>query len=194
MNRQTPSPEISKKQLIFGLLIGFFVAFTCYSTLYIFRETFRYLSITDDFDLWILSDVEVNFYNLIFGFFAVILGQSAFFSFVFNRPKKLFERKHYLKTLIVNDQRFLNISFLFWFLSLSLLVVLFFGITIQGGFYVLNFYPEYNYLFIFFVIVLFLQTWTTIRRLYKRIKWFVVSVLFLALLAKNQFDRLQSYQ
>ena len=185
MNKRTPSPEIPKKQLIFGLLIGFFVAFISYSTLYIFRETFRYLSITYDFDLWILSDVEVNFYNLIFGFFAVILGQSAFFSFVFNRPRALFERKHYLKTLIVNDQGFLNISFLFWFLNLSLLVVLFFGITIQGGFYLLNFYPEYNYLFIFLIIVLFLQTWTTIRRLYKRksVKWFFISVLLLTLSA-----------
>jgi hypothetical protein len=185
MNKLLPNPEISKKQLIFGLLIGFFVAFTYYSFFYVMREAFRYMSITDDFDLWVLSDKAVNFYNLISGFVAVILGQSAFFLFIFNRPRKLFERKHYKKTVIVNDQQFLNISFLHWFFRIALILAFFFGAIFKGTFYVIDFYPECNYFFIFVVIVLFLQTWVTIRRLYKRksLKWFFAAVSILALSA-----------
>lgn len=185
MNIQIRNSETTRKRLIIGLLIGLFVAFTAYSALYIFREVFRYLSITDDFDLWILSDNAVNFYNLVFGFIAVIFGQSAFFSFIFNQPKKIFERKHYLNTSIVNDQQFLNISFIYWFLNLAFLGILFFGLTTPGGFYVLDFYPKYNYAFVLLVIVLFLQTWTTIRRKYKNnsIKWLFISAFLLSILA-----------
>ena len=185
MNKQTLSSEIPKTQLIYGLLIGISVAFICYSSFYLYREVFRYISITDDSDLWILSDKAVSFYNLIFGFMAVIFGQSAFFLFIFNRPKKIPERKHYLKISIVNDQRFLNVYFLYWFLNISLLFAIFSGNVVQGGFHVLNFYPEYNYVFILIVIVLFLQTWTSIRRKYKQrsIKWFIISVSFLTLSA-----------
>lgn len=185
MNIQKRKSEITKKQLIIGLLIGFIVTFSTYSALYVFREAFRYLSITNDFDLWILSDKAVNFYNLIFGFIAVIFGQSAFLSFIFAHPKKIFERKHYLKASIVNDQQYLNISFIYWFLNLLFFFFMFFGNTIQGGFYVLDFYPKYNYVFILLVIVLFLQTWTTIRRKYKNssIKYFLISALSLSILA-----------
>ena len=185
MNKRTLNSEIPKKQLIFGLLIAVFVTFISYSTFYVFRECFRYVSITTDFDLWILSDEEVNFYNLIFGFIAVIFGQSAFFSFIFNQPKKLFERKYYRRTLIVKDQLFLNISFLYWISALFPIVILLFEATRQGSPHSLNFFPEYNFLSIFLVIVLFLQTWVTIRRLYKRksVKWFFISALFLTLSA-----------
>lgn len=182
---QIQNSEITKKRLIIGLLIGVIAAFSVYLTLYIFREVFRYLSITDDFDLWVLSDKAVDFYNLIFGFIAVIFGQSVFLSFIFNQPKKIFERKHYLKTSIVNDQRNLNISFIYWFLIFSFIVSLFFGVTLQGGFYLLDFYPKYNYVFILLVVVLFLQTWTTIRRKYKKasLKWLLFSAFSLSILA-----------
>ena len=38
-----------------------------------------------------------------------------------------------------------------------------FGHTFEGGFYFFSFYPDYNYLFLLIVVVLFLQTWNTIR-------------------------------
>jgi biopolymer transport protein ExbD len=41
-------------------------------------------------------------------------------------------------------------------------------------------YPEYNFLFILFAVVLFLQTWTTIRRKYKGVlRWMAVSAILI---------------
>ena len=43
--------KISKSRLIVGIIIGLFYAFALYSFLYVSREGFRLLSVTEDFDL-----------------------------------------------------------------------------------------------------------------------------------------------
>lgn len=160
--------EIPKARFVIGILIGVFYSFAFYSLLYLMRELFRILSVTKDYDLWILTDKEVNFYNLFFAFISVILAQSACFKFWFDRPRKIFEKKHHRKTTLVNDQRVLNWYFLNWFSKLAIIFASMFGIGSRGGFYVFSFYPDYNYIFILIVIVLFLQTWNTIRLTFKQ--------------------------
>ena len=64
--------EIPKSRLIMGLFAGLFFAFCYYAFMYLTRETFRFASLTVDYDLWILTDNEVRFYNLIFAFISVI--------------------------------------------------------------------------------------------------------------------------
>ena len=69
--------EIPKSRLIMGLFAGLFFAFCFYAFMYLTRESFRFASLTVDYDLWILTDNEVRFYNLIFAFISVIsLNQS----------------------------------------------------------------------------------------------------------------------
>jgi len=159
--------KVSRFRFIFGILIGLVHAFAFYSFLYIFREAFRLLSITEAYEVWILKDTEVGFYNLVFAFIAVIMAQSACFIFWFDRPQKIFH-KHSLKAkIIVNDQRVLNWSFLSFFSKISLIWIIIFGLTFQGGYYTFSLYPDCNYFFILVIIVLFFQTWNTIRLRFK---------------------------
>ena len=175
--------NISKSRLIIGLLVGLFFAISFYGILYIGREVLRYATVTDDYVLLILTDSEVAFYNLIFGFIAAIIGQSVFFTYVFNRPRKFFETKHYWRKSIVRDQWFLIISFLSYLIGLSSVLV--FPLYTGGGFYAFSLYPQYNFIFILVVFVLFLQNWTTIGRVFKNksSRWRLVAVLIVSLLA-----------
>ncbi|MEZ4933732.1 MAG: hypothetical protein R2788_16625 [Saprospiraceae bacterium] len=177
--------KIGRSRFVFGLIIGFFYAFTMYSLLYLARECFRLFSVTENFDLWVLSDEEVNFYNLIFAFIAVIFGQYICFSFWLDRPKKLYGKQNHRRITIVNDQRVLNWFFISWFSKVAILYGIFFGDVFKGGFYVFSFYPDYIYLFVLFIIVLFLQTWNTIRLVNKRksLKWLFVSFVIVSIVS-----------
>jgi len=177
--------EISRFKLIVGILIGLLYSFALYSFLNVSRELFRILSVSENYDLWILTDNQVNFYNLFFAFISVIFGQSICFVFWLDRPKKMFQKQNYRKTTIVNDQRVLNWNFLNWFSRLAALSGLWFGLTIQGGYYIFSLYPDYNYIFILIIIVLFFQTWNTIRFTYKRnsLKWLLYSIVIVSLVS-----------
>ncbi len=175
--------KLSKFRLIVGLIIAISYSVTFYSFLYIIREAFRILSVTENYDMWILTDNEVNFYNLFFAFISVIFGQSIFFIFLFDRPKRLFENKNYRKTTIINDQRVLNWNFLSWFSKLAVIFGLWFGFAMHGGYYTFSLYPKYNYIFILIIIVLFFQTWHTIGLTFKRksFKWLLFSITIVSL-------------
>ncbi len=171
--------ELSKFRLIVGVILGLLYSFSFYSFIYIIRESFRILSTTEKYDLWVLSDKEVNFYNLFFAFLSVILGQSVCFVFWFDQPKKIFGIRNYRKTSIVNDQKFLNWYFLSWVSKLAVIFGLFFGFAFHGSWHLFSLYPDNNYVFILIIITLFLQTWNTIRLTYirKSLKWLFVSII-----------------
>lgn len=177
--------QISRFKIIIGILVGLFFAFAFYSFIYLIREVFRILSVTETYDLWILTDKEVYFYNLIFAYISVIIGQSIAFLFWLDRPKSIFRKQNLRKTTILNDQRAINWYFLSWFSKLAIVFGLMFGLTFRGGFYVFSLYPDYNYIFILIVIVLFLQTWNTISLSSKRKgqKWMLISGVLLSIIA-----------
>ncbi len=177
--------EISRVKLIAGILIGLSYSFAFYSLLYMTREVFRIISVTKDYDLWVLTDKEVNFYNLFFAFVSVIISQSVCFAFWFDRPRAFFDKQHYRVITIVNDQRVLNWYFLSWFSKLAIVFGIWFGTAFHRGFYIFSFYPDYNYVFIFIVIVLFLQTWNTIGLAFKRgnLKWMLFTVGVISIVA-----------
>ena len=174
---------IPRVEIVIGIIVGLLFAYTFYSFLYFSRELLRIFSVLDTYGLWILSDKEVYFYNLIFAYIAVIIGQSVTFSFWFERPKRIFKQQNYRRQAILNDQRALNWFFLSWFGRVATIFALILGIN--GGFYVFNLYPDYNWVFILLVIVLFLQTWNTINRAFKRKgqKWMLCSALLVSLVA-----------
>ena len=180
-------PAIERTHLILTILWGIFYSFLFYSLLYLSRETIRLFSITEKYDIWILSDQEVNFYNLFFAFLSLIFAQSICLSQWFGKTRKLklFEKTNIQKFAIVNDQRFLNIIFIAWFFRLLTIYGMFIGIGGSLGFYAYNLYPKYNFFFILILIVLFLQTWVNIRRVYKRraLKWMLISASIISILA-----------
>lgn len=185
LHKKSKFIQLSTPRLIAGVILGLFYSFSFYSFLYIIRETFRILTVTENYDLWVLAENEVSFYNLFFAFLSVILGQSVCFVFWFDQPKKLFGNRNYRKSAIVNDQRFLNWYFLSWLSKMAIVFGIFFGFVFQGGWNVISFYPDYSYVFMLIIITLFLQTWTTIRLTYirKSFKWFLVSIVCVSILS-----------
>ena len=177
--------ELSRFRLIVGGILGLLYSFSFYSFLYIMRESFRILSVTEKYDLWVLTNKEVTFYNLFFAFLSVIIGQSVCFVFWFDQPKKIFGIRNHRKTAIINDQRFLNWYFLSWFSKLAVVFGLFFGFTFHGSWHLFSLYPDYNYVFILIIITLFLQTWNTIRLTYirKSLNWLLASIVCVSVLS-----------
>lgn len=175
--------EVSKFRIIVGVIIVIFYSFALYSFQFVLREAFRTLSVNEDYDLWILSANEVHFYNLFFAFISVIIGQSICFTYWFDSPNKRVHRLNYKRTSILNDQRVLNWYFLFWFLKMTFLYALFFGLSSGLGYNVFSFYPDYIYLFILIIVVLYMQTWNTIRQLFKQrsTKWMLISITIVSI-------------
>jgi len=173
--------NIPKLQIAAGIFIGLFFAFTFYLLLCGAREILRFLLIDEDFNTWKLSTNEANFYNLFFAFISLILGQSICFIYWFNRNRGKLQ-KHRLYKSVVNDQQFLNFSFVFWFAKIG--AVFAFLFSSLGGFDVDSIYPHYRYIFILIIIVLFLQTWVSIRRVFRNsLKYLLLTALIISVLS-----------
>jgi len=171
--------------------------FALYGILYMTREILRMMSITSNYDLWILTDTEVSFCNLFFAFIALIFGQSVCFSFWFERPGKTFGQRLHKRISVINDQKVLNWFFLSaysklaWglgavYASFYAYYSFFYSNNPHGNFLDDNTsFPTYNLVYILIIIVLFLQMWTTIRLVFKdkSLKWMFASMLILSVLA-----------
>lgn len=180
-NQRLASLNITKVNFFTGVFLGLTNAFIFYSFLYLLREALRLLSITEEYDLWILSNEEVGFYNLFFALLSVIFGQSICFVFLTSKSKQVFQKSQIKRQRIIHDQRFLNWFFLSWSSKLILVFALIFGHVFVGGFYSFSFYPNYKYLFVLIVVVLFLQTWNSIRINFgrKSLKFLLISASFI---------------
>jgi len=170
---------ISRTKLIVGIVSGLFFSFWLYAFLYMSREVFRFFSRTEYYDLLVLSDREIFFYNLFFAFIAVIFGQSICFSYWFEKPRDLFRKYNWRRVSIVNDNRALNWYFLSWFSKLAVVYGIFFCLTWDGGFVDFILFPDYAYIFVLVVVVIYLQVWNTFRITFKKEskKWFLISIL-----------------
>lgn len=171
--------NIPFSKFIIGVVLGLSIAFFSYALFQVFREILRANSVSDDFDIWLLTEGEVNFYNLIVAYIAIIIGQSCSFIYWFDVPKNNFKTRPTRLRSIVHEQRFLNWYFLNWFAKLSVVFGIIFGFQGAGWHYEFSFFPEYKYLFVLIIIVLFLQTWNSILLVFKKkaFKWMLISAL-----------------
>lgn len=178
--------SIPKDRFWIGLIIGILYAIIIYAFLFVGREVIRLGFILPGYyDVWILTDIEVHFYNLYFAFVSVFFGQAACFNYWINYPKKFLEKNnyHYRKTSVLGDLFGLsNVHFLY-FTKLGALYGIFFGGTL--GFYVFSLFSFIKYILIFIIIVLFFEQWKTLRLIYPRksLKWMGVSMVTLILLS-----------
>ncbi|TKG93794.1 hypothetical protein EYV94_16250 [Puteibacter caeruleilacunae] len=183
MNKsQSETLALSKFRLISGLIFGLLYAISFYSLLFMTRESLRIISITHANDIWVLTDKQVGFYNLFFAYLASIVGQSICFTIWFDAPHYGYGRNGYRINSIVNDQRNLIWYFLSWFSKLAFIFVLLVGMVYQRGFNLFSFHPEYNFLFIFIIIVLFFQSWNTIRVTFIRQskRWIIMALIIVS--------------
>lgn len=153
---------ITRLQLWGGILLG--VAFTCvfYYLLFLTRESLRLLTVWVEYEVWRLTDWEAWFYNLFIAYLSAILAMATVIGFWVKGNCGRGIRG----TSMLTDVRVLNFYFLSWFGKVVLVYAVMF--SFNGGQYVLNLYPGYAFVFVLLLIVLFLQCWVTIRRIYRR--------------------------
>ncbi|RLD67141.1 MAG: hypothetical protein DRI84_03255 [Bacteroidetes bacterium] len=177
--------KICRSDLIIGLLIGLIFSFGFYSIIYTFRESLRVWSMLHSFNYWIITDDDLFFYNLFTAYWAFIFGQSFSFNYWMTKPILGKGRMKIQRISILNDQRNLN-----WFAVSALskigwVVGFFFIFAFTGAHELLGFSKDYRFVFYLFIIVLFLNSWITIRKVFKRhsFKWMLVSALLISVLS-----------
>ncbi|MFK7813652.1 MAG: hypothetical protein AB8B59_14255 [Maribacter sp.] len=176
--------KIPTYKFVVGIVVGLLMAFVLYALQYMTREGLRWTSISET-NLWFFNEAEMSFYNLIFAFIAVIVGQSFFLEYLFNTPKGNFRIRSGRLQTIVNDQRLFNWYFLTWFSKMATMYGFLFGTAGLGGFYLMSFYPDYRFLFVLLIIVLFIQPWNGLLLTFKKraFKWMGVSVVIVSILS-----------
>ena len=134
--------EISKPQFIIGVTLGILFSFGFYSITSVIKEILRVLSTTENYDIWLLSESEQNFYNLFYAFLSAIFGQSICFSFWLSKKRKTFGKQNYLRSSVIVDQSVLNSYFLLWFSKMAFFFAAFFGLNRWGGVLCIQFLPK----------------------------------------------------
>ncbi len=178
LNHSWKELGISRFRLIAGIVAGLFTSIALYGFLYMMRETFRLFSISGEYDIWVLSDAEVNFYNLFFALLAVVYGHSLCISYWLDTPRRLKDKIFRRRNSIVNDQRVFNWFFIQWFFRVATLIGFLYCFSFRGWHYIYKLYPKYNYMLILIVVVLYLNTWNSTRLLFKNksVRWLLVSI------------------
>ncbi|MFB6317492.1 ExbD/TolR family protein [Saccharicrinis sp. FJH54] len=170
----------SGKRITTGCFIGFLFAVSIYGLLFVSREAVRYYSVEWDKNIWILNDHEVWFYNLFFAYISFIFGQSVSFLIWFYKPVRN-KKRNRKRMVIINDQLNLNAFFLSWFAKLGFGYGLYFAT--ECNYFTFSLLPQYKFLFVLIIFVLFLNSWMHIRRHYKKnaLKWMGFSFLIISL-------------
>ena len=167
----------SRRLLILGMVLGAGLASAMYALMYYFREILRVLWSDPVYgDFMILSHGEVDFYNTVSAFTAVLFGQGVAFTCWFNRSRRKFGRLGRRIECIVSDLWPLNLFF-FWMLVQTVVVA---GTAFfWRPQYEFGLYPDFNIYFVLMLVVLFLQQWVGIVRLFRRraMKWMCVSAV-----------------
>ena len=177
--------RLSTFKLVTGIIVALLMSFTLYCFACAMLEAFRIMTVTPEYDIWVLGDKERAFYQLFFAFVSVILAQSFCLVYWFEGPRRIFERRHHSAVRIVNEQRNLNWYFLYWFAKVLLCWFCIFGFP--GAFYAFSLYPDFKHLFILLIIVLFLHPWVAMRLAFKRqtLKWMALSAVLVTILASG---------
>ena len=175
--------RLSTFKLVSGVVVALLMSFVFYFFSCAMLEAFRLMTVTSEYDIWVLGEKERSFYQLFFAFVAVVFAQSFCLAYWFDQPRRFFEQRHRWAVQIVNGQRNLNWYFLYWFAKVLLCWFCIF--SFPGSFYAFSLYPDFKHLFILLLIVLFLHPWVAMRQAFKRktMKWMAFSAVLVTVLA-----------
>ncbi len=161
--------KFPKWKFALGISVALVTSFCWYAFFYVMREAIRTICYWPTFhpshyELLILTDKEVLFYNFIFALIASIFGLSACFQFWFHRAKKYNESNiSYLRqSSIFTDVTGLNAIFLHWFARAASIFAILGGMELTWCYFQL--YPTFNFFWVLLILVLFLEMWKTIRK------------------------------
>jgi hypothetical protein len=173
--------NIGRQRFWIGIFAGLISAISISLFFNHSRESLRLLT-SMSADLLILKDNELLFFNYFFSFLSSVLGLSITI-WIWMQNKKHNRRKDGIyKQLSIT-----NTLLIFWVILMvisrfgSILTIVLFGTPGYDNH--LNLYDEYCILFILIPIVVFLQSWFTVRLVYQAGKWILLSFLFCILTA-----------
>jgi hypothetical protein len=171
--------NIGKQRFWFGILAGFFSAISISLAFNQLREVFRFFT-SMSADLLILDNQELSFFNYFFATLSTVLGIAiTIWIWMSNRTHK---RK--MDRLYKQVSR-TNALLIFWLTLMmiarfgSILAFILFGTP--GYDNQLDLYNDYWLLFVLIPIVVFAQSWFTVRLVYRAGRWIIYS-LFVCLI------------
>ncbi len=118
---------------------------------------------TEDCSFWIVSNAEMSFFKIFTALLSLILAQSVTLTFWLKELREISSKYGYKRKYAINNIRGFSWYFTSWFFRMATIIGIYFILADKKGYYVFKIYPEYNYLFIFFLIVLFLNSWLDLR-------------------------------
>lgn len=179
--------SITKQQVITVVITWLMFSYILYAFLYMFREAFRVMTalgaVSGYQPLLVLTDTELFIYNLFYASIASAIGYMFAMRLVLQSINKHQARKtRYFIRNTLNDQGFITWSFLLWFGKVGAMLGITFGmVPLQ---YDINFASDFPLFLISLPIVLFLGTWTSLRRVIrtKAFTWLgLSSIIFISM-------------
>jgi hypothetical protein len=165
--------KIGKWRFWMGTAAGLITALSLSLAFNYTRETFRFFTGMSA-DLLIPEEAEWLFFNNFFAALAAALGLSAAIAVWMSGPARQSRKDRLYRQLA------LTYALLIFWVSLmmlarfgSILSIILFGLP--GYDDDLNLYEDYRFLFILFPIVVFLQSWFSVRLVYRAEKWMLIS-------------------
>ncbi len=164
---------IGKRLFWMGTAAGLITALSLSLAFNYTRETFRFFTGMSA-DLLIPEEAEWLFFNGFFAALAAVLGLSAAIAAWMSAPARRSRKSRLYRQLA------LTYALLIFWVSLmmlarfgSILPIMLFGLP--GYDDDLNLYEEYRFLLFLFPIVVFLQSWFSVRLVYRAGKWMLIS-------------------
>jgi len=168
--------NIGRQRFWIGIVAGLISAISISLFFNHSRESLRLLT-SFRADLLILKGNELQFFNYFFSFLSTVLGLSITI-WIWMQNKNHNRRKD----IIYKQLSITNTLLFFWIILMiisrfgTILPIVLFGTTGYDDH--LNLYEEFWILFVLIPIVVFLQSWFTVRLVYKAGKWILLSLLF----------------
>ncbi len=173
--------NIGRKRFWIGIVAGLFSAISISFFFNHSREALRLITSLSA-DLLILKDIELLFFNYFFSTISTVLGLSiTIWIWMLNKNHNR-RKDNIYKQLSVT-----NAILVFWIILMiisrfgTILPIVLFGTPGYDNH--LNLYEEYWILFVLMPIVVFMQSWFTVRLVYQAGKWIFLSLLFCILIA-----------
>ncbi|GAB5401271.1 MAG: hypothetical protein Aureis2KO_28560 [Aureisphaera sp.] len=169
--------HISRGRYVRAILWGIAATLGIYIFLCALREGFRALEFGTSNGPLLFDKVARTRQNVSYALISAVFGNSIFLGTLFMSPIKGTLRK-YRRLTILNDQIFLGGNFLHLFFKMFALI------GILACIDMLPYFVEHMYIFYLFAVVLFLESWKHIRKVFKgkAFKPMVINLLILSLL------------
>lgn len=173
--------NIGRQRFWIGIVAGLISAISISLFFNHSRESLRLLT-SMSADLMILKENELLFFNYFFSFLSTVLGLSiTIWIWMLNKKHN---RK---KDRIYKQLSITNALLIFWVILMiisrfgSILPIVLFGTPGYDNH--LNLYDEYWIFFVLIPIVVFMQSWFTVRLVYQSGRWILLSLIFCILTA-----------